>query len=263
LIADLPGARLWYEDAVPSGAPRAGGGTPVVFLHARTGSTGAWIHQLRAFTAAGYRCVAYDRRGHGRSVPAQPSALHSAADDLHALMESLRIERFHLVGTAAGGIVALDFALSFPQRLASLVVANSIGGVQDEDYLQLQRRLRPSPQFDALPAEVRELGPSYRAANPEGVREWVELERSSRAPGMPTLPKTRNHITFSALEKIEVPTLLLTGDADLYTPPPVLELFKKHIRASSAIVLPQCGHSAFWEQPELFNRAVLDFIGRS
>ena len=68
------------------------------------------------------------------------------------------------VGTAAGAFVALDFALSYPQRVRSLVIANTIGVVQDPDYVELGRRIRP-PQFDALPPEVRELGPSYRAAN--------------------------------------------------------------------------------------------------
>jgi pimeloyl-ACP methyl ester carboxylesterase len=54
--------------------------------------------------------------------------------------------------------------------------------------------------------------------------------------------------------------LLITGDADLYTPPPVLELFQDRIRNSKSTVIPRCGHSAYWEQPELFNRAVLEFI---
>ena len=70
---------------------------------------------------------------------------------------SLGIECVHLVGTAAGGSVALDFALSFPQRLRSPVIADSIGGVQDQDYLELGRRIRP-PQFDEPPPEFRELG---------------------------------------------------------------------------------------------------------
>jgi pimeloyl-ACP methyl ester carboxylesterase len=175
-------------------------------------------------------------------------------------MQTLRIDRFHLLGTAAGGIVAFDFALSHPQRLCSLVIANSIGGVQDEDYLQLQRRLRPSPQFEALPAEIRELGPVYRAANPEGVRQWAELEQASRAPGTPTMPKTRNRITFAALEALEVPTLLLTGDADLYAPPPVMNLFQARIKNAISAVIPECGHSSFWEKPELFNKTVLDFL---
>ena len=124
--------------------------------------------------AAGYRVIAFDRRGFGQTTIApggvQPG---TAADDLEALMNFLHIDRFHLLGTAAGGFVALDYALSFPQRLRSLVVANSIGGVQDEDYLALGRRIRP-PEFSALPADVRELSPSYRAENPDGTRRWME-----------------------------------------------------------------------------------------
>ena len=252
--ADLPGVRVWYSDA-------NGGGVPVVFLHAATGSIRMWEHQLPAFAAAGYHVIAYDRRGYGRSAidPAgvQPG---TAADDLLALVDRLRLERFHLVGTAAGGGIALDFALSFPQRLRSLAIANAVGGVQDEDYLELTQRIRPAPQFDALPPDVRELGPSYRAANPAGTRHWLELVGTSRAAGPPVAQTTRNRITFASLEQIRVPTLLLTGDADLYAPPAVLRLFAARIRNSESVVVPEAGHSVFWEQPETFNRTVLDFI---
>jgi pimeloyl-ACP methyl ester carboxylesterase len=72
----------------------------------------------------------------------------------------------------------------------------------------------------------------------------------------------RNHITFSLLETIKAPTLLLTGGADLYAPPPLLRLFAERIKGSQSIIIPEAGHSAYWEQPEIFNRAVLDFIGK-
>src|SRR5438876_4377168 len=167
--ADLPGVRIWYRDT-------GGTGVPVVLLHATTGSSRVWEYQFPVFTENGFRVIAYDRRGFGRSVidpaGAQPG---TGADDLQSLMNHLGIDRFHLIGTAGGGFVALDYALSFPERLRSLVVASSIGGMQDQDYLDLGRRLRP-PQFDALPPELRELGPSYRAANPEGTRRWIDLE---------------------------------------------------------------------------------------
>src|SRR5262245_56495174 len=102
-------------------------------MHAATGSSRAWEHQLPAFTHAGLRVVAPDRRGWGRTVadPTSGPPSGTAADDLRALAQHLSLGRFHLVGTAAGGIAALDFALAFPERLRSLVVANSIGGVQD------------------------------------------------------------------------------------------------------------------------------------
>jgi pimeloyl-ACP methyl ester carboxylesterase len=253
--AELPGVRIWYHDT-------GGSGVPVVFLHAATGSSRVWEYQIPAFTASGYRFIAYDRRGFGRSVtdPSGPQP-GTGADDLQSLMQHLGIDRFHLVGTAAGAFVALDFAASFPQRLRSLVVANSIGGVQDEDFVTMGRRIRPSPQFDALPPEFRELGPSYRAANPAGTKRWMELERVSRPDGtQPPAQTMRNRITFSLLERITVPTLVLTGDADLYAPPSILRLFVARIPSSQSVIVPEAGHSAYWEQPEIFNRSVLRFI---
>lgn len=204
-----------------------------------------WEHQIPAFTGAGFRFIAYDRRAEG-----------SAIDELEALAEHLVLDRFHLVGTAAGGIVAVDYALSFPRRLRSLVIANSIVGVQDEDYLEMTRRLRPAPAFNAIPAEIRELGPAYRATNAAGTQRWRELAKE----GHPVAHGAKNRITFAALETIKTPTLLITGDADLYTPPPVLRLFAERFPQCESVVIPECGHSAFWEQPDIFNRTVLEFI---
>jgi pimeloyl-ACP methyl ester carboxylesterase len=249
--AELPGVRLWYKDT-------GGNGVPVVFLHANTGSSRNWDKQIPAFTAAGYRVIAYDRRGWGRSLTDAGAQPGTAADDLRGLLTYLKVDRFHMVGTAGGGFVAFDYALSFPEQVRSLVIVNSIGGVQDEDYLQMGRTLRP-PQFDALPPELRELGPTYRAANPAGTRQWIELERMSRQSGATAQPY-RNRITFSLLETLKVPTFLIAGGADLYAPPPLLKLFTARIRKSESLSIPDVGHSAYWEQPETFNRAVLAFI---
>jgi pimeloyl-ACP methyl ester carboxylesterase len=252
--ANLAGVRLWYTDS-------GGSAAPVVFVHQATGSSRVWEHQLPAFTAGGYRVITYDRRGFGRStVDSSGPQPGTGADDLLALLNHLGLDRVHLVGTAAGGMVALDFTVSFPQRLRSLVVANSIGGVQDEDYLEMSRRLRP-PQFAALPPDVRELGPSYRAANAAGTTRWLELEKISRPEGTPPPVQTfRNRLTFSLLETIAVPTLLMTGDADLYSPPAVLRLFAARIKNSESVIVPEVGHSTYWEQPEFFNQKVMEFI---
>lgn len=252
MIAEIPGARIWYEDS-------GGAGAPVVLLHARTGSAAMWRRQLAAFSEAGHRCIAYDRRQSGRTEvdPGSPDAL--PVDDLRLLADRVGIDRFHLVGTAAGGIVALDFALSHAERVRSLVFANSVGSAdirQEPDYISAAAHLRPP---DDLPPELRELSGSYRARNLEGVQEWLDLGKETGLK-KPAFPRTRNRITFSRLEDLEVPTLLITGDVDPYTPPQVLDVFRKHIRNSRAVVIPDCSHSAFWEQPELFNRAVLEFL---
>jgi pimeloyl-ACP methyl ester carboxylesterase len=255
-FATLPGRRLWYVDT-------GGAGTPVVLLHAASGSSLMWERQLPALRAAGYRVIAFDRVGWGRSELDEGAVPGTAADDLQGLLGMLRVERFHLVGTAAGGFVAFDYALSFPERLRSLTVANSIGGVQDEEYVALGRRLRPSPQFDALPVEVREVGPAYRAADAAGTARWVDLSRQSRlARALPSPQTFRNRVTFARLETIRVPALLISGGADLYAPPPVMRLFADHLRGAETLAIPDAGHSAFWEQPDLFNRSLLAFLAR-
>jgi pimeloyl-ACP methyl ester carboxylesterase len=252
--ADLPGVRIWYKDS-------GGSGVPVVFLHAATGSSRVWEHQMPAFTAAGYRFIAYDRRGWGRSVvdPSGPQP-GTAADDLAGLMDHLRVDRFHIVATAAGGSIAWDFALSFPQRVGSMVIANNTGRVEDQDYQRAVSSLRPE-KFDELPPEFREVGPMYRASNPDGTRRWIELEHVSRPPGprMPTQP-LKNRLTFPVLERIQTPVLLISGGADVSAPAPLQRFFAERVKTAESLVVPNAGHSTYWEAPEDFNRAVLDFI---
>ena len=253
---ELPGVHLWYTDA-------GGTGTPVIFLHAATGVCESWVYQVPEFTEAGYRCVAYDRRSWGRSRPtAEEEQPGYVSDDLHGLVVHLGLDRFHLVATAAGGICGLDYALEYSERVRSLVVANSIGGVQDPAYLEVQHRLRP-PEIQQLPVELRELGPSYRGTNPEGVRHWLEIEHASRSDGLggPAQPP-RQAMTYARLETMRVPVLMLAGDADLLSPPALMRLLAAHIPDCQFVTVPEAGHAAFWEQPEVWNRLVLDFIGK-
>jgi pimeloyl-ACP methyl ester carboxylesterase len=275
----LPGVHLWYNDT-------GGSGTPVVFMHAASGTCESWVHQLPAFTAAGYRCITYDRRGWGRSRPdlteeapegaaptqwrqgLRPAPTHSrqqpgyVSDDLHGLVNHLVLDRFHIAATAAGGIGGLDYALAHPERVRSLVVANSIGGVQDPEYLEVQHRLRP-PEIQALPIELRELGASYRGINPEGTHRWIEIEHVSRpertpGPGQPP----RNRLTFALLETMRVPVLVLVGEADLLSPPALMRMLAAHIPNCQFVPVPEAGHAAFWEKPEIWNRIVLEFVGQ-
>ena len=171
--ADLSGVRLFFADS-------GGRDRPVVFLHAATGSVPMWENQLKAITSAGYRFIAYDRRGHGKSV-ANSTGLQPgvAADDLLALLDYLRIDRADLVAAAAGGSVAIDFALACPDRIRSLVIACSLGGIVDDEYRKFGEWLRPAA-FYALPPEMMELGPEYRAANREKGHRTVAATRWRR-----------------------------------------------------------------------------------
>jgi pimeloyl-ACP methyl ester carboxylesterase len=252
----LPGVDLWYNDT-------GGTGTPVVFLHAASGTSESWVYQLPAFTAAGYRCITYDRRGWGRSRPdltgPQPG---DVSDDLQGLVAHLGLDRFHLVTTAAGGIGGLDYTVTHPERVRSLVVANSIGGVQDPAYLELQHRIRP-PEIQALPVELRELGPSYRGTNPEGTRHWIVIAHGSRPEGSQGPGQQPQHLmTFARLETLQVPVLVLVGEADLLSPPALMRLLAAHIPQCQFTTVPEAGHAAFWEQPEIWNHHVLMFLNQ-
>ena len=71
-----------------------------------------------------------------------------------------------------------------------------------------------------------------------------------------------NNITWKALETMRAPTLLMTGDADLWLPPSVLRLFATRIPNNEIVIVPEAGHALYWETPEIFNEAVLGFLGR-
>ncbi len=252
---NLPGVDLWYED---TGGP----GIPVILLHAATGTTECWVHQLLPFNAAGYRCISYDRRTWGRSRPTDESEQPGfVGDDLQGLIDHLGLERFHLVGTAAGGIPAIDYSLTHPDRVRSLVVANTIGGVQDPEYLEVQQRMRP-PEIQALPPELRELGPSYRGSDPEGAARWLEIEQNNRPYGSVPNQPVREPITYARLATMRVPTLVLSGNADILAPPLLMRMLADAIPTSKFESLPDVGHAGFWERPEVWNGLVLEFIGQ-
>ncbi|MFD2420464.1 alpha/beta fold hydrolase [Amycolatopsis pigmentata] len=252
--AAIPGGELWYWDT-------GGDGPPVVLLHAGTGSALSWPDQRAAFAEAGYRVVGYSRRGHYRSSAASPEAPGSGADDLAALASVLDLGPFHAVAVAAGGIFAADFALGHPAALRSLVIAGSVMGIADADWQARLGALR-FPGFRDLPHDFLELGPTYRAENPDGLAEWRRIHELAYNGGEMVVQDISNEITWASLGGLAPPVLLIVGGADLYVPPPVMREAAARIPGAQLVVMPDAGHCAQWEQPEEFNRAVLGFIGR-
>jgi pimeloyl-ACP methyl ester carboxylesterase len=252
-LAPVGDTHLWYWDT-------GGEGPPVVLLHPASGSGLIWGYQQPALAKAGYRVIGYSRRSYYNSDPVAKERPGIGSADLHGLIELLGLKKFHLLGSAAGGTIAADYALSHPDRLLSLVIADNSAGVRDGEIAKAAANIR-AKGFDDMAVEFRELGPSYRAANPEGARLWTELAHKAL-----TFAEFRqgvaNEITTARIEALRVPTLLITGDADLITPPSIMRMVAQHMPGSEISIVAEAGHSVYWEAPDVFNRAVLGFLAK-
>jgi pimeloyl-ACP methyl ester carboxylesterase len=251
-MAPLPGTQLWHWDT-------GGSGAPIVLLHPATGSGLIWGYQQPVFAKAGYRVIGYSRRGYIKSAPFDRNNPGFGSEDLRALVDHLGLGRFHLVASAAGGSIASDFAFSYQPRLLSLTISSNSFGVRDGEIAKAAAFIRPKG-WDDMPAEFRELGPSYRAANPEGVKAWMELEHKAKL-GPDYRQPLKNEITQARLKELKLPVLLISGAADMSTSPAMARMIAAEIAGSRVAYMSESGHSSYWEQPELFNRAVLDHVG--
>ncbi len=250
----LPSGKVFVRDT-------GGDGPVVVLMHPATGSALIWGYQEPAFAAAGFRVVAWSRRGHYGSDPVDKDSPGSYARDLDALMDALGVRAFNIVASAAGCTIALDYAMSFPARLQKIVISSgSLGNIKEAEFTRATQSSRIKG-FDDLPPEFRELGPSYRAANPEGVKAWLDLEHKALS-GNRAGPTLLNTFTWAKLEQMRVPALLLYGGADLAAPAALGRLVANHLPNREMIVVPESGHSIYWEQPREFNRAALEFLGK-
>lgn len=250
---NLSGVRLWYTDT-------GGTGTPIILLHANTGTSVSWTVQDAAFSKAGYRVIAFDRRGWGKSVadPATGPQPGSVAGDLGALVGYLKLDRFFLLGVAGGGFAALDYAAWHPEHLRGLIVAASTGLFSETVMTEFTKRIA-IPGLDKLPGEYIELGLSYRGTDPEGTARWNAIEEHARQPDAPSQP-LRTPNTFAKVETIASPTLVVCADADLYAPQALVRTWSAHLRHHDWVVINDAGHSVAWERPEAFNAAVLRFL---
>ncbi len=251
-FVELPNVKLWVTDS-------GGTGDPIILLHANTGTSENWQKQTPALVQAGYRVIAIDRPGWGKSTVRAGMKPISVAEDLDALADQLKLDKFHLLGVAGGGYIAFDYAAWRPQRLKSLVVAASGLGLVGDEEAEAFRRAAAIPGFSQLPPEVREMSPSYRGTNPEGVARWKEIEAHAMQPGA-VVPPLHTPNTDAKIASITTPILVVAGDVDLTTPSAAVRLWAKHLKTYDWALIPEAGHSVAWEQPEAFNQAVIAFL---
>ena len=261
------GIHLYYEET--------GQGTPLVFVHEFAGEAQSWHLQVRFF-ARRYRTIAFNARGYPPSdVPADPAAYSQdqAADDIRGLLDALGIAKAHVCGLSMGGYATLHFGLRHPERALSLVVAGCGYGSVAADRARFQRDIAATAErFLTEPmatmADVYCNGPmrvQFRDKDPKGWQEFHDMFAAQSAMGhgltMRGVQLSRPSVyeLEGALERLTVPTLIVTGDEDEPCLEPGIYL-KRKIHTSGLVVIPKAGHTINLEEPEAFNRAVLDFL---
>jgi pimeloyl-ACP methyl ester carboxylesterase len=246
------GAGLYYWDT-------GGEGPAVVLLHPGRGSALTWPYQQPVFSKAGFRTIAYSRRGYYGSPAGLKSDTGNYADDLNALVEHLNIDKFHILGLAAGGFAVSDYVVSYPEKLLSMTIVCSLFGLWDKNIDERLDFILPK-SFSELPPEFKEIGPSYRWAHPKGVEDWIQMEKKSNGNGVRHGQKAKNDITWEKIRVANIPSFFIAGGADLYQPPSMMRAAAREIPNSEVLVIPEAGHALQWEQPTLFNQSVTEFF---
>ena len=250
-VAQLGATSLYYQDT-------GGTGPAVVLCHPWTGSYAIWGYQQQSLADAGYRVVTYSMRGHFGSGPIDARDPGTVTGDLAMLLDHLDVEPAHLVGSAGGVLPAVEYALTRPERTLSLTAASGHMGISDSWFAAQNRRMFP-PGVYAVSHAFSELGPSYRAAFPEGVAAWEALDEQAWQGG-DIRQDTIAPISFTRLQDLRVPLMLMTGGADLIMPPSRLREVARRVAHRELVIVAEGGHSLYWEQPIAFNAALTGFF---
>jgi len=212
----------------------------VVFLHGNGENLHIFDAQIRYFSQF-YRTIAIDTRGHGQSSRGEaPLNFHTFANDLAGVFDALQVDKAHIVGFSDGAITALHFALSFPERVASMVL---LGVNYNPKGLLFIPRLQIGFTY---------IGLSVASLFSEKMRKRKEIW--GLMVGQPNL-------MLSELSRISAPTLIVTGEKDMVSQRHNDELHHA-IAGSQRLIIPKGNHFWMFSQPETLNQCIMDFLNK-
>lgn len=253
--------RLFYLDSQEKNAP------VVLLLHALGADSESWGYQVQAILQAGMRPLVPDLPGFGRSILPENEhwSIRWTARQMIALLDECGVKTADVVGLSLGGTVALQMALSYPQRVSRLVIANSFAALRPDHwggwfYLGkrfvaanlrginaqaewVARRVFPAAEQGELRSRLVQ---KVLAANPRAYREAM-----------------RSLALFDVrarLCEIQLPTVIISGAQDTTVPLANQAVLARSIRGARQVIIPNAGHGVSVEQPEAFNRALMDFL---
>jgi pimeloyl-ACP methyl ester carboxylesterase len=242
------GVGIFYE--------ATGSGPTVLLTHGFAATSAMWRGQVAALAEAGYRAVAWDQRGHGQSAaPDDPRAYSEAAAvaDMAAVLDACGADRAAVVGHSLGGYLSLAFHLAHPARVAALALCNTGPGYKRDDA-----RAEWNALAERMARAYERRGLSAGTGSPE-----VTAARHRSATGLALTARgvlaQRDARVISSLPRVGVPTLVVVGADDA----PYLagsNYMAGKIPGARLEVVDGAGHATNLDQPETFNRLLLEFL---
>ncbi|HKI54796.1 MAG TPA: alpha/beta hydrolase [Anaerolineales bacterium] len=227
----------------------------------------SWVYQTKTLSQQ-YRLLQYDCRGQGQSDhPESPYSMELHADDLSALMDTLKIEKAHIAGISYGGEVAQAFALKYPDKVQSLILIDTVSEIGTELRIIVQSWVDALKTGDALAffnATVPwNFSPEFIANNTALLEDAKKRYTLLDFPAIIRLCEAFFEVDFTKrLKEIKVPTCIMVGELDLLKGTRYAEILKKNIPHAEYHVLMGTGHASCWERPQEFNSVVLGFLAK-
>ena len=258
-LAQVNGFEMYYETM--------GEGPPLVLAHGVGGNHAIWWQQTKYF-AQWYQVIIFDHRGFALSKDIEGGPGRAAfVDDLEELLDFLKLDKVTLVAQSMGGRTCLGFAARYPERVHALIMAATTGFFEASgDLAALQAATQKATE--GLPQAERVLSPSYRESDPVGTELYLKISgfnASTQARlGGATMAAVSGPSTAalkeSDLARVSMPVRFIGGEDDVLQPPAVLEMACSLFPNASLIEVPQCGHSMYFEKPDVFNFLVHRFL---
>ncbi len=256
LVDHTDGPIAWRE---------AGSGPAVLFLHGLGGTRLAWEPQLEGL-AHRFRCIAWDLPGYGASEPLPELTFPAIVDAIVRLLDTLGVERAHVVGLSFGGQQALHLALDHPDRVERLVLADTSArfgadGTDPEAWMRL--RLDPldagvTPAEMAAPVLDSITAPGWAGRERDRlIHAFAQIPSDGLRAAVRCLP---SHDVTARLGEITAPTLVIVGELDDETPVGYAATLRDGIPGARMEIIPDTGHLTPSETPRAFNHHLTQFL---
>ncbi|MFI9050778.1 alpha/beta fold hydrolase [Streptomyces sp. NPDC053427] len=249
-----------YEDT--------GDGEALVLIHGHPFNRSMWRPQIEHFRAAGWRVVAPDLRGYGESsVTPGKTRLETFVRDIAGLLDGIGVERFVLGGLSMGGQIVMEFHRQFPERIRALLLADTFAAADTDEGRAVRRAtadrlLREGMSGYAHEVLPKMVSPRNIEALPDVARHVLEMMEGTSPEGAAAALRGRaeRRDYTDALPGIAVPTLVVVGEEDEFTPVSDARIIADRVPDATLKVIAQAAHMPNLERPAEFNAALQQFL---